>query len=640
MKSSAILDRIRTLLKDTPPFDQFDDAVREDLLGDISILYFEAGDVIIDQGNPVRRGLFIVESGLVRLMDVEQQRLIAKCSEGDLFGSFMLLKGGPSVYEAKAVEPTVCAMLQAKRFNALYEQNKDFATHFNRDLKLYFRRLGTTIDVSGAHLLLGQRLEQFVHHTPVTCGPDHTAREAAQRMNAHRVTSLLVMDQDDIAGILTDRDLRTRLIAPGLSLDTRVRALMSTPAVTISARASLFEAIMRMLTHHAPRLIITRPDDNREVPVGLITHRDVAHFRGLDPVATMKIIESRTSVSQLVDVRAEISEHLLRLYRQGVQPELLERLIVAIYDRIVMHVLRLVETELQASDDFGRVGLPWVWLRLGSSGRQEMALSSLQHNALLYADPASDKEQAAAERYFNELAERTNQALASCGFTPSAFVARDERWRMPAREWKQTYGTWIYEADETALAAAPVFFDVRGIYGDLSLVEQLKQDLGDALNIQKFDRQRRFLPLLAHRALEHRPPLTLLRRFDLERKGEQRHRFDMRERGILPVVDAARVLALETHFFHSTNTFDRLRHAANHIPELSDMVEDVLEAYQYLVDFRLAHQLDQVEAGEAPDDFIDPSMLTKIQQDVLRASFTAVAELQKVLANRFDVDLG
>lgn len=639
MRSSAILDRIRTLLETTPPFDQLSEEECQDLLSDITIEYFEPEAVIVAQGSRLHRGLYLVESGLVRLMDVELQHLIDKCGEGDVFGSFSLIKGGASIYEAKAVEPTVCALLESARFQRLYDEHKTFAAFFDNDIKWYLRRQGTTVDVTGAYLLFSRRLDQLAHRPPVVGPPDLPAQAAAQRMNDSGVSAMLVVEDGKIEGILTDGDLRARLVARGRALDAPIGRLMSAPVATVAARASLFEAMMKMLRHGVRRLVIVQ-DEDADTPVGILTQQDLAHFRGIDPIATVTRMERVASLTQLADIRTETHEHLLRLYQQGAPPEQLGRLSAIIYDRIAVRVLHLVEQDLESETGTARVALPWVWLRLGSSGRQEMALDSTQHNAVLYLTPSSDDERAQADAWFNVLAERANKALEACGFTMSEIVARDPRWRMPLRLWKQTYRTWIFEADEAALASAPIFFDLRGIYGDFSLVDAFKEDLEDALNVQMLDRERKFLPLMAERALARRPPLSFFRRFVLERSGEQRHRLDIRERGILPVVDAARVLALETRFFDSMNTFDRLRHAAEALPDLAETLDAALDAYQYLADFRLEHQLNQVEAGTPPDDYIDPALLTNVQRNLLRSVFAAVATLQRDLAKRYALSQG
>ncbi|GIV60555.1 MAG: hypothetical protein KatS3mg043_1644 [Rhodothermaceae bacterium] len=637
MSTSAILNRIKHLLDTTPPFDRLTEEERGSLLPDVTLEFFEPGEVILAQGSPPPKGLYIVESGLVRLMDIDAQRLIDKCGEGDTFGAFGLIKGGALIYEAKAVEPTVCALLKGERFRSLYETNREFAAFFDSDLNYYARRLGTEVDVSGAYRLT-MRLAALPHRRPVTGPPSTTAQEAARRMAAARVGAFLVVEDHTIRGILTDRDLRNRLVAQGLPPRTPVRELMSSPVLTVPAETPLFETMMTLIDRDVHRLVVL--DENGR-PCGILTDRDLAHFRGQDPVATVDRIETASSLPELSNIRAETSELLLRFYRQDVRPEQLMRILSIIYDRIAVRVLELVEAELAGEDPEAAVSLPWVWLRLGSGGRREMTLASRQHNALLYADPATPDEAARAETWFARLAERANAALERCGFLNSETVARTPACRLPLRTFKKTFRTWIFEAGAGELTGAPIlFFDLRGIYGAMSLVDALKQDIEDALNMQAMDPDRAFIQMMAAGALKQAPPLSFFRRFVLERSGEHRNAFDIRTRGILPVVDAARVLALEARFLESTNTFDRLRHAADVFPDLRGVIETTLEAYQFLFDFRLEHHLRAVEGGEAPDNHIIPAQLSPIQRNLLRKAFGTVAELQAALTRRYDLGRG
>src|SRR5690606_41795061 len=124
-------------------------------------------------------GLYVVEWGIVRRMDGSRQRLIEKAGEGDDFGSFGLIKGGAAIYEAKAIEPTVCALVRGDRFQQLYEKYDDFAAHYDSELKLYVRRLGTPMDVTGGHPLFSRRFNQFAHRRLVTCESGTSAQKAA-----------------------------------------------------------------------------------------------------------------------------------------------------------------------------------------------------------------------------------------------------------------------------------------------------------------------------------------------------------------------------------------------------------------------------------------------------------------------------
>lgn len=633
MSSSTIIERISALLEKSAPFSGLPEDERKALLSDVSIEYFDAGEIIIQQGVTTHTGLYIVESGLVRLMDVAQQRLIDKAGEGDDFGSFGLIKGGAVIYEAKAVDPTVCALVRGDRFQQLYEKYDDFAAHFDSEIKMYVRRMGSAIDVTGAHLLFSRSFNQFAHRRLVTCESGLTAQRAAVLMKREGVDSLIVIQGGKLLGILTDSDLRNGIVAQANSADMPVRKIMTAPAITLPNNASLYDAMTLMLSRRVHRLVLVDPEDASK-PVGVVTDRDISHFRALDPVATAGRIDNASSVEELVTIRAATSEQLLNLYRQGAQPEMLNRLMMVFYDRLVIRILQLVERELHDQQPELSVGLKWAWIRLGSGGRQEMALNSEQHNALVYADPEGEAEARRAEKWFNRIAEGVNTGLERCGFQPSEYVARDSRWRRPLRAWKRTYREWILQSDEESLAPTPIFFDLRCVFGDPTLVEQIKQDLVDALNVQAMDENRAFLRLMAMHAMEHRPPTGILRKM-LDAVGEGRHSFDVQKGGVIPIVDASRVLALEIRYLESTNTFDRLRRAAKEMTDLSKTIEDALEAYQYLVDFRLESQLRAVEAGDLPVNEIDT--LNKMQQRLLRNAFSRAADLQEALARRYQL---
>jgi CBS domain-containing protein len=633
MTTSTILERLQGLLRNTPPFDQLPAELMQEVLADLTLEYFEAGEVIIEQGSTAHKGLYVVESGMVRLMDLARQRLIDKCGEGDTFGAFGLIKGGAAPYEARAVAPTVCVRLRPERFLKLYEQNAAFATFFDREIKHYLTRQNVELDVTGARQLFSRRLRQLAYRRLVSCDPEALARDVARQMIRRGVSSVVVLRNGRLAGIVTGADLR-RLVARRGSPETPVRRLMSTPVHTIKADASLFEAMMQMLIHGVHRLVVV---DEQEHPVGVLTDRDIAHWRGQDPLATVNRIESITNEAELTNIREEIHDQLLRLQRQGATPEALGRLLSVMSDRIARRVIRLVERELRAREEELRVDLPWAWLRLGETGRQEMTLTTAQQNALVYADSEEANEK--AEAWFGRLAEKVNGALEKCGFPASATIAREPQWRQSLHRWRQAIRYWILQATSEELAQALPFFDMRPLCGEDELMQVLWQEIEDALNVQALDRERNVLQILAHLALRQRPPLGPLGRWVTERSGPGKKRIDLDGRGIRLVVDAARVLALDLRYFQSTNTFDRLRAAAEAFSELESVLHNALEAYHYLTDVRLEHQLRQVEAGELPHDYLDPEALSRVQQKLLREALEAVGALQQALAQRYGVTL-
>ena len=82
-------------------------------MGDILVEYFEPDERILTHGDTHHEHLYFVESGSVRLVDVERHRLTDLCGEGDMFGAATLLSDEPLPYEAVAAEATVCGSITA-----------------------------------------------------------------------------------------------------------------------------------------------------------------------------------------------------------------------------------------------------------------------------------------------------------------------------------------------------------------------------------------------------------------------------------------------------------------------------------------------------------------------------------------------
>ena len=167
----------------------------------------------------------------------------------------------------------------------------------------------------------------------------------------------------------------------------------------------------------------------------------------------------------------------------------------------------------------------------------------------------------------------------------------------------------------------------------MSLVEELENSIQESLN-----ESRSFLTFMVQNALGSRPPLSFFRRFVLERSGEYRHTFNVKRRGVKPLTDAARVLAVQLGYLDSTNTEDRFGYIAQNIPGLKSTAEDALDAHNYLTELRFMHHLRSIERGEAPNNQINPSDLNNTQQNMLKVVFSTVQDTQDALARRFGMN--
>ncbi|MDQ4105694.1 MAG: DUF294 nucleotidyltransferase-like domain-containing protein, partial [Actinomycetota bacterium] len=516
MKNSIVADRISNLLATAPAFDRLPKGECRRLLGKVILRYFDPDEVIVAQGTTDHDFLYIIESGCVRLKEKDSGRLVDEYGEGDIFGNYGLMRGGPLPFEVRAVEPTVCVLLAARDFRELYDKHESFAAFFDKNLRDYTEDEGPGFDVTGSRLLFGTTIGELVGRGPVICTPRATAREAAQSMRDENSDSVVVTDGNRVLGILTDIDLRNEVVANGAPPETPVEELMHRNALRLSADAPVFQALMEMMQQQTYHVVVSESREPGARLLGVISDKDISRAQGNSPAFMTERVEQTNSPEDLYRIRGEIDKLLIRLERQGVKPKDLVTINTELNDHLMKRLVVLVEEELRKERPELYADLPWVWLSLGSEGRGEMSLLTDQDNALLYADPASDEEAERAEEWFRTLAWRANEVLAEAGFAlcEGDIMARNPKWRQSLSDWKETFRDWILTPDADVLVPASTFFDLRGLYGEMSLVEDLKISI-----FQTLEQERRFLPFMAQNALANRPPLSFFRRFVLERSG-------------------------------------------------------------------------------------------------------------------------
>ena len=635
MNNSIVADRISDLLDGTPAFDRLPEDERRQLLGRVSLRYFGPNSVVLEQGTTAHEFLYVIESGYVRLSEKESGRLVDEYGEGDIFGNFGLLKGGPLPFEVRTIEPTVCVLVGAGVFRELYENHEEFAAFFDKDLRDPSADGGPGFDAGGSRLLFGTTIGELVGRGPIVCSPKATAREAAQGMRDENVDSVVVKDEERVLGILTDIDLRNEVVANGTSPETPAEDLMHRNALRLAADAPVFQALMEMMRHQTYHVVVSEGTGPNAKLLGVISDKDISRAQGNSPAFMTERVEQTNTPEDLYGIRGEIDKLLIGLERQGVKPKDLVTINTELNDHLMKRLISLVETEMREAHPDLYVDLPWAWLSLGSEGRGEMSLLTDQDNALLYADPKDDEDAEKAEEWFRALAWRANEVLAEAGFAlcEGDIMARNPKWRQSLGDWKETFRGWILTPDADVLILASTFFDLRGLYGDMSLVEELKSSIFETL-----EKERRFLPFMVQNALGNRPPLSFFRRFVLERSGEYRHTFNIKRRGLRPLVDAARILAIELRYLDSANTVDRFEHIAREMPGMASTVENALDAYNYLDERRFAHHLRSIERGEKLNNQTNPSDLNNTQQNMLKVVFATVQEVQEALARRYGIN--
>ena len=433
-------------------------------------------------------------------------------------------------------------------------------------------------------------------------------------------------DQQHPIGIITDKDLRRKIATGRFPLDTTVDQIMSSPVVTVSPEVTVASVQIEMVRHKIHHLCVTKDGTPGSQVLGVISEHDLLILQGNNPAVLIRDVRRSTTTRDMRDIRERAEELLQQYLNQEVSIAYISSIMSAINDEIIRHCVAMSEQEL-LDTEFQRPDVPFCWLSLGSEGREEQLLRTDQDNALVYGDVSAEKSES-VKAYFLELASRTNDRLNEVGFVycPADMMARNPKWCLPLREWKEQFSAWINTPTPKAVMHTTIFFDFRPVYGDKGLSAELTEHIFDEITDQS-----NFLSYLAAEALHNPPPLTFFRNFVVERGGEHEDEFDIKARAMMPLTDAARVLILHAQVGHINNTFRRFEKLAELEPQNRELFDSAADAYEILMRLRTLQGLKNKDSGR----YFDPAELTKMERIHLRNCFQPVKELQSLLKVRF-----
>ena len=606
------LSEIRDFLSQHAPFDTLPPDVLSGIPRHCTLRYARRGTVVLDVGQQ-GEGLYVVRSGAVDVLD-EAGGLVERVGTGAAFGMSSLLERRPTRYRSIATEDTLLVVLPSEVFDALAREHTGFATFY---AATHHDRLSKAIAnlqqaASGA-TVLSTLVRDLVSREPVTTSPDDTVVDAAAAMSREGVSSILVTDQGNVRGIVTDRDLRNRVLAVGLDSRRPVREVMSSPALTLRADALAFEALLEMVTrgiHHLPVV------DDHGTALGMVTTTDLVRLENSNPAYLAADIGRQTTSSGVVEVARRIPPVLGELVDRDVSAADIGRIMTALGDAARRRVVALVEAEL------GPPPVPYSWVVLGSVAREEEALSADQDHALVLAEPGDDA-------WFAELASRVTDVLEQAGWPrcPGDVMATNPLRRLTVEEWRRQFAAWSREPEPEAVLDVAIFYDMRHLTGDPRLTEAVRRAAASYVSP-------RLLGHLSVRALRMRPPLGFFRSFVLEHEGDHAETLDIK-RGIAAVVQLARVYALRAG---SAALSTRSRIAAAEEAGVLDAktAADLRDALELMSYRRLHHQVGQFRAGVRPDNHIAPADLTDRQRRHLKDAFAIVRSAQHQMANRLE----
>ncbi|NHI00284.1 MULTISPECIES: DUF294 nucleotidyltransferase-like domain-containing protein [Oceanimonas] len=601
------------------PFKELPEEVLERIATEVEVAYYRAGTRILEYGDPVH-DLYLVRCGAVELYR-RNGELHNRLSEGNLFGQMGLLMHNKNRLPASALEDTLIYCLPESVFNELYEHHEAFSDFVEVGESTRLRHAVSRHQ--GANELMTSSVRELISRDTVSIGRSASVFDAARKMTEEGVSSILVLheggeDDAEVAGIITDRDLRTRVLAEELPSSTPVGEVMSAELVAAESDQYVFEAMLTMLRynlHHLPVL-------HRGKPVGVVALSDVMRHESRNSLFVVRHIFRAQDADELATIADDARACFVRMVNEDANSHMIGSAMAVIGRSFKQRLLELAEEKL------GPPPVPYCFLALGSMARDEQLVVTDQDNAIIL-DNGYDAE--AHNAYFAALAKFVCDGLAACGYSYCSgdIMASNPEWRKTRREWELCFMDWIDNPSARSLLNSNIFFDLDGVYGHLEWAEQLNR-----LILRRAKRSPRFLASMARNALLRTPPLGFFKEFVMEQDGKHNNSINLKRRGTAPLADLIRVHALAVGS-KARNSFERLNDVieADILPR--GRGPDLRDAMEFIAMVRIRHQAMDVEAGREPDNNIEPENLSDFERRNLKDAFQILSQAQKFLKFRY-----
>jgi CBS domain-containing protein len=611
---------IALFLHNHPPFNLIPFERVQHISDTLKIEQFLPGhDILIQHGTPSEY-IYIIRYGSVELLRQNDDSVLTVfdvLDEGDAFGHLSLIYGSPPNATVRTREETLVYMVPPDVFHQVRQEYPMFGRLFDASSIGQLRQVFLTQD-AGTYQELRTTLGELISRAPVYVDPETSIRDAARKMRQYGVGSLLVNVHP--AGIMTERDLRNRVLADGLSDTTPVKQVMTRPILTLSADSLIFEGLMIMLQHHIRHLPITEGGEIK----GVVSHTDILRHQSQSPLFLPRQLSRAQTIDDFKTYVNQVTATVGSLMKAGTRIHDIGRVVAVANDALVNRLLRDTEAEL------GAPPCPYAWLVLGSEGRYEQMLHTDQDNALVYDDHAP----AGADEYFAALAERVVGQLIESGIPPCPgnIMATNPRWQQPLHVWQNYFDDWIHVPDEEALMHTAIFFDYRQVYGTLDAEQALRPI------VQEASKSGLFLRRLSKGALRNSPPLGFFRNLVVEHDGEGRDVIDLKVRGTALIVDLARLYALSAGRTE-TNTIGRLRVAVSDSDLSEKGAEELIAAFELISQIRLRHQYEQVRQDEKVTNYVPMAMINALERRELKSAMKAIGTVQGSVSSLFGTSL-
>ena len=633
--SNSVASNIADFLKEYAPFNYLTHDELIQVATSIGVVNLEKHKILFQINDKLHDSFYVVGSGTVNLFVIAdaEETLLNKCYAGDVFGLRPFFAKNNYMMSAKAREDSIVYAIPIATFKPFVAQNpqvldfllESFATNTRNPFDKENRgKLITDTVYSENQQNEIQYFQSLAYNkTPLKITVSAIVKDTAQLMTENMLDNVIITNQNYPIGIVTDSDFRSKIANGRFPLIATIDKIMSSPVITVPENVSVAEAQLLLLKHNVSHLCVTIDGSDKSDVKGVISEHDLIVAQANNPGVLIKEIKRSLSPKELKLVREKLTELIQTSIAKNIPLPHIYNISGEIITAIIKRSIEL------AILDLGSPPARFAWFSIGSQGRKEQFLLTDQDSFLIFEDVAAEKYRDVKD-YFLKLAKRATSILEKVGyeFCPNGHMANNMLWCKSLSDWIKQYNNWMKTPGEKSNDISSIFFDYEFVFGEPKIEETL-----DDLILKNTKNNAMFFDYLGNDALRKNPPLNFFKKFNLEEEGENKAKFDIKNKAIMPLVDGARLFAISLNLRGINNTYLRFKQLAIADPKFSEIYLNCADAFLILSKFRTLEGLKNDSSG----NFINVEELNKVDKEKLKNALVPMKELEDLIKDKFQL---
>ena len=603
---TAMAKQVEDFLNTSAPFDMLDKEQKLELVKHTELIYLTADNVgDLQKG---KSSLFLIQNGQFSVQDSDAP--LRHLSEGDYFGYTNIMEKRNFSLSISVDSPGLVYCFEASAVTPLFELPA--IRNFFDGLRNNALQNHAISDSNSMWLYKG--LEDVINKSPVSVDVETSITVAAQIMTNQKVSSLLVTREDKLIGIITDRDLRSRVVAASLDIHLPVSHIMTPNPAQIMGNRTLFDALALMTErniHHLPVI-----DQQTLVPLGMVTASDIIRHQRGNVLFIIGELSKAENLYELTRLSWQLPHYFSAHAKKAGDYDIAGKILSQATDIMTRKLIGFFQ---QAN---GKAPMMFAWLVYGSQAREDQTMGSDQDNGLLLAERPSETQ----AEYFAKMADYVCNGLAKCGIKlcDGNIMASNPKLRLSLEEAIEEAKRWVKAPTKDAIMHFNIFLDVRCAAGDISLFKQLQRQRAPLM------KQNMFLAALTRNSNEISVPLSMFQKFIYEKGRKEKDVIDLKTRAVALINNIARIYALADGVT-LPNTLARLDALSENSQLSKRDATNLRDIWLFLNRLRWRHQLE----NKVTDNRVSVSSLSSIEKHQLKAAFKAIERTNQAMVMKF-----